>query len=45
MRIAFSKLCVVRPALTTRLLAGLALAGALLLAAAPRAEAQPTAAL
>jgi predicted transglutaminase-like cysteine proteinase len=45
MRIAFSKLCVVRPALTTRLLAGLALAGALLLASAPRAEAQPAAAL
>ena len=47
MRIAFSKLCVVRPsrAVTTRLLAGLALAGAFLAAPAPRAEAQTTAAL
>ena len=47
MRIAFSKLCVVRPsrAVTTRLLAGLALVGAFLAAPAPRAEAQTTAAL
>ncbi|GJE72750.1 transglutaminase-like cysteine peptidase [Methylorubrum podarium] len=47
MRIAFSKLCVVRPsrAVTTRLLAGLALAGTFLAAPAPRAEAQTTAAL
>ncbi|MGX5777308.1 transglutaminase-like cysteine peptidase [Methylorubrum zatmanii] len=47
MRIAFSPLCVVRPrkALTARLLAGLALAGAFLAAPAPQAEAQSTAAL
>ena len=47
MRIAFSKLCVVRPArsFATRLLAGLALAGAFLTAPAPQAAAQPTAAL
>ena len=47
MRIAFSKLCVVRPArsFATRLMAGLALAGAFLAAPAPQAAAQPTAAL
>ena len=47
MRIAFSKLCEVRPtrSFTTRLLAGLALAGAFLAAPAPKAEAQTTAAL
>ncbi|MBB2960178.1 transglutaminase-like cysteine peptidase [Methylobacterium sp. R2-1] len=47
MRIAFSKLCVVRPArsFAARLVAGLALAGAFLATPAFEAEAQPSAAL